>query len=359
MKPDVAGDSIFNLQGWIVPDSSVVEQASGLLAAQYVASLISPGEKVADLTAGLGINTLCFSRRAEHVYAIEIDEKRALALKQNLRNLKVENVSVVNSDCTEWLENTNLLFDTIYIDPARRTASGRRFFKLSDCSPNVLELMPALRNHTARVLIKCSPLLDISAVEKEIPQVSGFHIIEVDREVKELLVDIDFNASAIEAKASPIIDCVILSKNKEQRIIKLSTSNIIPELLADLNGIETGGIIYEPAPSIMKAGRFGEIVESYPGLKKLDPNTHLFYHDSLYEEFPGRVFKIISAVSSKDLKKMKGAHFNVISRNHPAAAQELQDRFKLLPSDSEFLIATRCAGKKIIFQATKLDPIFY
>lgn len=355
MKPDVAVDSIFNLQGWIAPDSSVVEQASGLLAAQYVASLISPGEKVADLTAGLGINTLCFSRRARHVYAVEINEARAIALEQNLINLNVRNVSVVNADCTEWLGKTSLRFDTIYIDPARRTDSGRRFFKLSDCSPNVLELMPALRKHTSRVLIKCSPLLDISAVGKEIPQVAGFHIIEVDREVKELLVDIEFDSSATEAKASPFIDCVILSRNKEARIIRLSTSDITPELLADHNIVRVDGFIYEPAPSIMKACRFGELVEAYPGLKKLDPYTHLFYHDDLYEGFPGRVFRICGTVSSKDLKKMKGARFNVISRNHPAAAQELQDRFKLLPSDSEFLIATRCAGKKIIFQATKIS----
>lgn len=355
MKPDVAEESIFNLHGWIAPDSSVVEQASGLSAAQYVASLISPGETVADLTAGLGINTLCFSRSAEHVYAVEINAERAMALEQNLRNLNVGNVSVVKADCTEWLRNTTLIFDTIYIDPARRTESGRRFFKLSDCSPNVLDLMPALKKHTARVLIKCSPLLDISVVEKEIPQVAGFHIIEVDREVKELLIDIKLATPATEVKASPFIECVILSKNKEPRIIKLSTSDLTPERIADPNVVRAGGFIYEPAPSIMKAGRFGAIVEAFPGLKKLDSNTHLFYHDSRYEEFPGRVFKINGAVSSKDLKKMKGGRFNVVSRNHPAAAQELQDRFRLMPSDSEFLIATRCAGKKIIFGATKIS----
>ena len=104
----------------------------------------------------------------------------------------------------------------------------------------------------------------------------------------------------------------------------------------------------------MKAGVFGSIAKSYPNLLKLDVNTHLFYSDELVEHFPGRIFRVKGTLGRGELKKMKGGNFNVISRNHPAKAPELEKRYRLRSSECNFLIACTVRGTKTILESEKV-----
>jgi len=77
--------------------------------------------------------------------------------------------------------------DLIYLDPARRNQAGNKVVLLSDCEPNVAELLPLLLAKAENVLIKLSPMLDITLALKNLPHTKEIHIISVDNECKEIL----------------------------------------------------------------------------------------------------------------------------------------------------------------------------
>ena len=340
-----------------MPDSVVVEQASGSTAARYVASLIEKGEVLADLTAGLGVNTFFFSRRAKLVYSIEKDKNRAKALQHNLKIAGVENVKVAEGDCIEWLkDNPQIEFDTVYVDPSRRSTSGRRILLLEDCSPDISKVIEQIHGRSKRMLVKASPLLDITSVTKEFPSIKEVYIIEVRREVKELLLDFKLSGDGTGKK---LIHCVLLNESTPSHVITFPLKEIEKEIddkfLKGRSEISEGQYLYEPSPAVMKSGKFNAVLDMYPELKKLGRNTHLFTSGRLVKEFPGRKFQIEGFVSSKDLKKMKGESRSVISRNHPATAAELERRFKFRSSEREYLIACQVGKDKTIMSVIKLD----
>lgn len=87
------------------------------------------------MTAGLGIEAFHMARRAASVTAIEMNPPVAEAIEANAATLRLPNVTAVQADCREWLEQCRLTFDTIFIDPARRGDRGQRLYSLADCQP--------------------------------------------------------------------------------------------------------------------------------------------------------------------------------------------------------------------------------
>lgn len=345
------GDYLSPLQ-YIYTDRSVVEQASSHLTALYAASLINKDDVLADLTGGLGVNTYFFSTKCKKVDCVEIDSSRSLALKKNLFQLHTDNVEIFNQDCVDWLKKNDKFYDVIFIDPARRDDKGKRFFRLEDCIPNVLSLMPLLQEKGRKVIIKASPLLDITSIFKKINKVNCVHIIEVRREVKEVLIEISFeqeNAGIVRQ-----INCVRLSEDREPAIITLQANESKPQISDKQVQLTEGYYIYEPSPSIMKSGLFGPFNDLYPALVKFSQNTHLFYSKTYFHDFPGRTFVFGRYLKKRDLKSIKGFNYNVISRNHPAKPSDIETQYKYKPSDTNFIIATTLENKKVIFTAEKI-----
>lgn len=353
-KANAKCGEIFSSPLSVVPDSEVVEQASSTLTAEYVAALIDEGAVVADLTAGLGVNTYHFSKRAKKVFAVEIDSKRAEALNTNLREAGIENVELANENCIEWLEKTGMEFDVVFADPARRT-SGKRIVRLEECSPDISKILPILKGGP-RVLVKASPLLDISLVFKQYPSLSGVHIVEVGNEVKELILDI--NLTADNKPSAQFIRCCRLSPDGENGIYEfnwLGDNRLVTvEYLAENSKLNEGDYIYEPSPAMMKAGCWGALMNQFPGMKKFSKDTHLFSSGERYENFPGRVFRLEKFLHSNDLKGMKGAEMNVISRNHPAKAAEIERRYRFIPSGNDYVIACRLAKTPVMVKGIKV-----
>lgn len=78
-------------------------------------------------------------------------------------------------------------YDWIYTDPARRDEHGGKVFRFSDCTPDIPANLKLLFQRTNNILIKSSPMMDISAGIKELDSVAEVHIVAVENEVKELL----------------------------------------------------------------------------------------------------------------------------------------------------------------------------
>ena len=78
--------------------------------------------------------------------------------------------------------------DCLFLDPARRNEHGGKTVAISDCEPNVAELEELLLQKANRVMIKLSPMLDLSLALKELKQTQEVHILSVNNECKELLI---------------------------------------------------------------------------------------------------------------------------------------------------------------------------
>lgn len=339
---------------FIFPDKSVTAQSSNARLALYHASLIEDNEIVADLTAGLGMDSIAMAGKAKKVYSIEVDAFRAEILSLNSNLLGVPNIEVVRADGVEWLKSTDLTFGTIYLDPARRDQHDNRKLLLEDYSPNVLELMDLMPLKCNRLLIKVSPLLDISSLHKKLPCLSGIHIVEYQRECKELLLDVNFNHGGNQNNLE--IRCVTLeeSGNWDSFSFNYEMNNSIHPVIASADDLSflPNKWVYEPAPSVMKASCWGIIGERFPNIKKIGTNTHLFLSDEIIKNFPGRAFKVKEVLKFRDLKKYKKGNFNVISRNYPLNANEISSKFGFIPSGDEYFIALGTNFGKLVLKTT-------
>ena len=176
-----------------IPQSLNLEQCSSEVTARYKASLAGSGLRVADLTGGLGADSWAFSLVSEAVWYNERNEGLSSAVARNFSALGVKNVLFntfdIGSDIDDWrVSLKGFAPDLIYLDPARRSASGKKVFLLEDCSPDVPSLMPVLLDLAPRVMVKVSPMADLTMLERRFEGVlESLHVVGADGECKEIL----------------------------------------------------------------------------------------------------------------------------------------------------------------------------
>jgi precorrin-6B methylase 2 len=337
----------FRAQNIYYPPLLSIEQCSSETTAAYKASLIK-GEQVLDLTGGFGVDSFFFAKKATKVTHCELMPELSGIAAHNANQLGVSNISFFHGDGIDHLQNTTVDYSTIYIDPARRGKSGK-VFMLKDCSPNVIEHLEFLLSKASRVIIKTSPLLDITAGIRELKNVSEVQIISTRNECKELLFILDAKAPDHAPKITSIAINDIIKKvtfGKHKREIKGQPVSIKNGLLVDSDiptnfaDGQTLKYLYEPDVALLKSGAFNEIASIY-NLIKLDTQTQLFTSDTFNVEFPGRIFSIEEILSKNDLRKKKALEGNVIVRNYPAKPEDLQKSFKIKSSTDKFLIFTK------------------
>ncbi len=156
-----------------VPASLNYQQCSSEATARYKASLVPEGARVADLTGGLGADSWAFSLRASAVWYNERDSVLLDAVKKNFAALGISNVVFngydISLEDSGWQDDLRAFPpDVIYLDPARRDFAGKKVFLLEDCSPDVVGLMPLLLGIAPLVMVKVSPMADITMLRRRL-----------------------------------------------------------------------------------------------------------------------------------------------------------------------------------------------
>ena len=77
--------------------------------------LLSQNLIITDSTAGIGGNTISFSKTFKNVNSIEIEKKRFGFLKNNINYYNLNNVNLLNCDYLNILEN--MIQDIVFMDP--------------------------------------------------------------------------------------------------------------------------------------------------------------------------------------------------------------------------------------------------
>jgi hypothetical protein len=239
--------------------------------------------------------------------------------------------------------------DTIYIDPGRRSVSGKKLFIIEDSEPDVLKIQDALLRKANNVLIKLSPMLDISQTMKQLKNVAEVYVISLENECKELLFLLKKHFTPI-----PIITCVNLSKKNNRSEISFFQ---LQEKAKSINyTFKIEQYIYEPNTSLLKAGCFKILTDLYP-VRKFHADSHLYTSDTFIPDFPGRIFETetCSSFNKKELKdflsKIDSASITV--RNFSLSAVELRKKLKLRDGGNIFLFATTLANNKRVLISCK------
>ena len=331
------------LEGVYFPSKLNIEQTSSEVTARYKASLLS-GTSLADITGGLGVDSFYFAKNFDVVDYFELNEKLAAIAKYNFQQLGVDNVNTSINDGLATILSKQ--YDTIYVDPARRHSAKGKVFFLKDCSPNIVGRASEILDHCNTLLIKTSPMLDISVGLDELKSVSKIHVVAVNNEVKELLWLLSKRA-----KGRVHINTVNITKNGVET----------KEFLLGEESTPTFGLpkqyLYEPNVAIMKAGVFMAIPEAFD-VHKLHINSHLYTSDAL-KEFPGRRFRTNQIISyhKGDMKKcLAGTKANITTRNFSETVQQIRKKWRIKDGGDIYLFFTmNMDSQKIVLICSKID----
>lgn len=308
----------YQLKNCYFPNKVSIEQTSSEITAAYKSKIVS-GNTIIDITGGFGVDCYYFAKEFLEVFHCEIEEDLSKIVAHNFSLLNVKNVQIISGDGIEYLKTTTHFFDCIYMDPSRRNDAKEKVFLLKDCAPNVPENLDFLFTKTHQILIKNSPILDISSTIKELKFVKEIHVVALQNEVKEVLY--------------------ILEK-KHLSDIKILTTNILKEKNQIFNfhwkKQETNNYslpltyLYEPNAAILKSGGFEQITTQL-GVFKLHKHTHLYTSDTLID-FPGRIFRI-EKILNYDKKYLKNLFSenkaNITTRNFPKTVAQIRKETNL------------------------------
>lgn len=325
-------------EGIIYPPKISMEQCSSEATALYKAT-IAGGEALADLTGGFGIDCSYMARNFRHATYIERNALLCGIAKENFGLLGMTHIDVINGNCEAALTALPPQ-DWIFIDPARRDNSGHKVVLLSDCEPDVTALEQALLEKAQRIMVKCSPMLDITAANKQLRSIEAIHVVAVNNECKELL----FILGESKGADSPIT-CVNIQKNRTEEFT-FTVNEETCTATAYSNTI--GRYLYEPNAAIQKAGCYRTLA-THMGIEKLHPNSQLYTSEQLIKDFPGRIFEVekvygFSKSEIKEIQALKKA--NITVRNFPESTQQLRKRLKLSDGGECYILATTTADEK-------------
>lgn len=322
-------------------------------------TVFGPGPRICDLTGGLGIDSWQLSQQAEELIYIERFAEYCRAAEHNFKTLGATNIQILEADVREIV--STLTADTFYIDPARRTECNRRVFALSDCEPDVLQFKNILLPKAGRLILKTSPMADISETLRQLPETTEVHIIAVRNECKEVIFVLENTVTF-----SPRIRVVTINytSDGQQQVFSFPWQK---EKTSPFQAAEKiGDYLYEPNAAILKSGAFKLIATEY-NISKLHLNSHLYTSGQKIGNFPGRIFKVASVheFSGKKLKQLGKSigQANITTRNFPLTVEAIRKSSGITEGGEVYLFATTLGNaRKIIIECRKFriaDTRFY
>ena len=340
--------SWYHTEGLLYPKHLSMEQCSSEATAIYKAGLLE-GDSFADLTGGFGIDCSFLSRKFKQADYVERQAELCELAKHNFPLLGL-NICVHNEDGVEYLKQMQPV-DCLFLDPARRDGHGGKTVAIADCEPDVSALEDLLVEKAKKVMVKLSPMLDLSLALKHLKYVREVHIVSVNNECKELLLILQKES----ASSDITIHCEHILNASDHQSFSFTQEQ---ERTSDCPlATEVGAYLYEPNASILKAGAYRSLTQTY-ACKKLHASSHLYTSEQFIEDFPGRRFRVeaVSGFGKKELKEfLQGMEkANLTIRNFPSSVADLRKRLKLKEGGEDYVFATTLADEsKVMIKCRK------
>ncbi len=345
----------------IIPPLSY-EQCSSEKAAE---SKNLRGKTCLDLTCGLGIDSLYFSKQFEKVTAIEKDFVLSEITKYNFHLLNINNLEIINTSAEDFLQNyEGEAFEVIYLDPSRRDDKGGKVFLPQDCSPNLREILPILHQKGKKIVVKFSPLYDISAAQKDFPAISAIQVLSIENECKEMVL-------IFEEKKKPFeVEIVCCRKNA---FFRFYFTQMNADLTADSRRKEKitlaylllvpAFFLYEPDVAFYKARLTTALFSTYYADCQgfLSHETGFFFSTEKITDFVGRTFQVLEVweYQPKKIKallaKKKTYQANIIQRNFPFSVENIRKSLSLKEGGTYCMICTQIEGATYVFYGERIS----
>ena len=357
----------------IFPVSLSAEQCSSTATGIYKAELAlniagNIPFRLADLTGGLGVDSWYFSQKASQVWYHEMQEKLCTASKHNFQKLNAENIFVRNMISTpETIEEiiSDAHPDIVYMDPARRGEGGKKVFLIEECTPDVLTLKEQIFKHCRHILIKLSPMADITMVCSRLgSNCREVHVVAYGGECKELLIWMDrewngeYSITAVEISRLALLarnDSIATLSSKDtplsSRDTLLSSQDTLllsRDTLLSSRAQSRDLFLFEPGKALMKAGFF-DLIRDYFRIEKMGVSTHYYLTDdeSKVEDLKkfGKVYSIIS-IQPLDKRTIKAAgkeypHSEVTARNIPMDTETFRKKLGVTSGDDAHIFGLK------------------
>ena len=314
------------------------EQCSSEQTARYKRSIIE-GQSLCDMTGGMGVDFWYMSEGMERAIYTERSEELCEVAKHNFQVLQTLRPEYVIR-CGDGRKLPIPSVDVIYLDPARRAGDGSRVYAMEDCEPNIVEWQDELLQHAKTVLVKLSPMVDLTDVMRKLKGVTEVHIVAVKNECKEVLVKQAYALGDFPHAECVTMHCVDFVGEK---VIHYTTK--FPDEMDVL--VSAGGVkhyLYEPDVTLMKAQAFGSLCHRF-NVRQLEIGAHLMTSDEFIPDFPGRIFEVEEKIpfSSKVLKGLKKAisQANMATRNFVLTADELRKKTGIKDGGKVYLFGAK------------------
>ncbi len=354
----------------LIPSRALEQSSSEATAALKDIS----GDRFLDLCCGLGVDSFYLGKKFQSGIALEADERLAAITAHNFQKLKLLQVEVRNQKAKAFLSQyTGPAFDLIYADPDRRDAQGKRQILPEKLQPNIPELLPWIRRHSKRLLIKLSPLFDLAEAEKIFQhELYRLVVVSVDNECKELWVDCIFG----QQKQNAFTELKMLRKGQLQTFLSSnpnSYSNSYSilrkasgQVLRKASGQASNSpfpfpYILEPDVAFYKARKTAELAQRIFADQKGGFNhpEGYFFAEKVPDNFPGRVFRVLESFpfQPKKIKKALGkGPLNISKRYAQLSVKEIRSKLGISEGGIHFLLCTTWEKKVYIYLAEQLYP---
>lgn len=359
----------------ICPSALSAEQCSSTATADYKAALAAkilrlagknPGEsRIADLTGGLGVDAWSFSAVAGKVLYNEMNPLLVSAAKGNFPLLGRDNISfsglrIDASSLPGLLDGFRP--DLVYIDPARRGEGGRKVFMPEDCTPDVLALQDTILERGIPLMLKLSPMADISLMIRKFHSVKELHAVQADGECKELLLVLEPGFAG-----DPAVKAVDAG-SPEPKVMGFDFSRIASAKGHFMGSSPLPGqILFEPGPALSKCGAFN-LVSDLLDIPLLGPDAHYYCipgNDGDKEVFRaleglGKWYSVIDAApfgnASVKAFASRWPDAEATARALPLTSEALRVKMKLRGGGLTHIFALGTAAGRLLIAAERYSP---
>lgn len=334
-----------SVSGLLFPFPVAIQQCSSEEVARWRSSLVV-GDDLVDLTGGLGVDCFFMGQGVTSVTYVDADVRAVEAARHNFDLLGKMGVNFVCStaeDYVEALAASGQKVGTLFVDPSRRTSSGGRLFRVADCSPDVSLLADKMLAVADVVLVKLSPLLDVSSLLAQLPCVSDVYAVGCAGECKDLVV----RMSSQKTVQQPAMHAVCVDGMANEFSFAQDDEKAATAFFATPR---SGWHLFEPNPALMKMGPF-KLIGGRFGACAVSASSHLYVAEADVPSFPGRRFCVDAVYEGG--RKGRGkllsdtSRASVAVRGFPMSAEALRKQLRL-----------KDGGDAYVFGVTTADGAF-
>jgi hypothetical protein len=319
-----------------------LEQATRFaVAARHAQRFSAAGlERVADLGCGIGADSMALAGLDREVLAVERDEVTAAVATVNLRHWPETVVRCEDATTTELGG-----YGGAFVDPARRTASGKRLFHPQEGSPPFGFVLDLARRMPG-VGLKTAPGIPHHLV----PEGAEAQWVSVDGDVVE--AGLWFGVLAREGirRSALVLD-------SEGGAVEVNDDGLVDREPPDV--AEVGQVLYEPDGAVIRSGLVGQVAACVGG-HLIDPTiayvtadrrvtTPLASAYAVEEVFPFQLKTLRTWLRDRGVGRL-----TIKKRGTAVDPDQLRRQLRLTGDGEQTIVLTRVSGRQSVLAVRPL-----